>query len=107
MDNAYLEVEDEIWKPAHMENKKSGMVQTWSVYRQLYPGGYGGEYNYVTVTGFADLKKVSLEPPEGWEEFMTKIHPDKDLAEMIKRTTDARLLIKNELWEILETVAPQ
>ena len=106
-DNEYLTVEDEIWKPAHAEMKKSGVLQTWSVYRQLYPAGYGGEYNYVTVNGYADRKKIAFGPPEGWEEFMAKIHPEADIVELANRTLNSRKLIRNELWEIIDFVAPQ
>ena len=106
-DEEYLEIEDEIWKPAHAEIKKSGVLNSWSVYRQLYPGGYGGDYNYVTVNGYADMKKVTFGPPDGWQEFMKTIHPDHDIAELFERTNSVRLIVKNELWEILDTVAPQ
>jgi len=106
-DEAYLKVEDEIWKPAHAEIKKMGILTTWSVYRQLYPGAYGGDYNYVVVNGYADRKKVTTGPAEGWEEFMLKIHPDGNIAEMMKQTFESRVLIKNELWELIDSVVPQ
>ena len=106
-DEAYLTVEDEIWKPAHAERKKMGILTTWSVYRQLYPGAYGGEYNYVVVNGYADRKKVTTGPAEGWEEFLQKIHPDGKPTEMMNRTLETRVFIKNELWELIEIVAPQ
>jgi hypothetical protein len=106
-DNAYLTVEEEIWKPGHAELKKQGLKETWSVYRQLYPGGYGGEYNYVVVNGFKDMKKVNSEPAEGWAEMFSKIHPDMDIAQAEKRTFDSRVLIRTELWQMLDKVAPQ
>lgn len=107
MDEAYLSIENEVWKPLHAEMKARGVLGTWSVYRQLYPGGYGGEYNYVVINGFADLKKVTFEPAEGWEELMAKISPELDFAEVSNKTFDTRKLVKNELWEIIEVVAPQ
>lgn len=106
-DEAYLLAEDEIWKPAHAAMKKGGLMTTWSVYRQLYPGAYGGEYNYVTVNGFADKKKVSFAPEEGWEEFFKKVHPGLNFDEAMKRTLDSRVMVKTELWELLDKVAPQ
>jgi len=58
-DEEYLALEREIWKPANESLIKSGIQTTYSVYRQLYPGGYTNAYNYVTISGFADMRKVS------------------------------------------------
>ncbi len=106
-DDTYLEMEDELWKAAHLVRKQQGVLTSWSVYRQFYPGGYGGEYNYVVVNGFADLKKVTFEPEEGWEEFMKKIHPDMAYSDLISRTLGSRVLIKTELWELVDSVYPK
>lgn len=106
-DNVYLTIEDEIWKPAHAEMKKTGVLTTWSIYRQLYPGGYGGEYNFVVANGFADQKKVTFEASEGWDDLLLKVHPDLDLQDTYSRTFASRQLVKIELWEILDSVVPQ
>lgn len=106
-DNDYLVLEDEVWKPAHADMKKRGALTTWSVYRQLYPGGYGGEYNYVVVNGFADKKKVTFEPAVGWDEVLKTVHPGIDLAKTYQQTFDTRVLVRTELWEILDKVTPQ
>lgn len=106
-DNAYLELEKNIWKPIHEKLIKEGIKSTWSVYRQLYPGGYDAQFNYFTVNGFADMKKVSFEPPEGWEEVFSIVHQGKDIDKLFENTNQLRVLIKTELWELIYSVYPK
>ena len=106
-DDAYLNAENDLWKPINAELKKTGILSSWSVYRQLYPGAYGGEYNYVTVNGFADLKKVTFEPDQGWEAIFKKVHPGMNFEDAMARTLDSRRMVKAELWEIIDKVTPQ
>ncbi len=104
-DEEYLALEQEVWKPANELMIKNGIQSTYSVYRQLYPGGYSNDYNYVTISGFADLRKVSQEPPEGWEEVLINI--GKDPAKILSKTAALRQQVKLELWELIESVLPR
>ena len=106
-DEEYLVLENDIWKPAMESMIKNGIQSTYSVYKQLYPGGYAGAYNYVTISGFADLRKLSTDPPDGWEELLINVHPDKDPAKILNNTDKLRKQVKLELWELLETVVPR
>ncbi len=103
----YLNIEEEIWKPANESLIKNKHQATFSVYRQLYPGGYSNDYNYVTLRGFSDLQKVLQEPPQGWKELLTSVHPDKDPVKILSNTAALRQQVKLELWEILLSVVPQ
>jgi hypothetical protein len=104
-DDEYLALEKDVWKPANELLIKNGIQSTYSVYRQLYPGGYANDYNYVTISGFADLRKVSQEPPEGWENLLINI--GKDPLEVLNNTAALRQQVKMELWKLLETVLPR
>jgi len=106
-DDEYLKIEREIWKPVNEFKIKKGIQSTYSVYRQLYPGGYANAYNYATIRGFADLLKVSQKPPQGWEELLISVHPDQDPSRILNNTFALRKQVKLELWEILESVVPQ
>jgi len=106
-DEDYLTLEQDIWKPVHEAMIKEGIQTSWSVYRQLYPAGYNTEYNYVTINGFSDIRKVSQEPPQGWEEIMKTIHPNKDINQIFSSTYDLRKQVRMELWELLDIVVPQ
>jgi len=107
MDEDYLTLEQDIWKPVHEALIKEGIQTSWSVYRQLYPAGNNAEYNYVTINGFSDIRKVSQEPPQGWEEILKTIHAGKNVNQIFSSTYDLRKQVRMELWEILEIVIPQ
>jgi len=53
------------------------------------------------------MKKVSFEPPEGWEEVFSIVHQGKDIDKLFENTNQLRVLIKTELWELIYSVYPK
>ena len=48
-DDAYLQVEQKMWKPIHEARVKAGNALAWYLYRVNSPSGTLVDHNYVTV----------------------------------------------------------
>src|SRR5688572_27370685 len=51
----YLKVERELWKPVHQDRVDKGTIVSWKLYSVSWPNGADQEYDYVTVTEFANF----------------------------------------------------
>ena len=98
----YLEVEQEIWKPMHQERINQGIIVGWYLYAVEFSGS-SDEYNYVVITLYDNSEK--LENP--WmPDIPGKVHPEKNIEEIMKQTYDSRNHIKSELFYSIAT-APE
>ena len=98
----YLEVEQEIWKPMHQERINQGIIVGWYLYAVEF-SGEGDEYNYVVLTLYDNAER--LENP--WaSDIPGKVHPNKKMDELMKRTYDSRTHVKSELFYSIAT-APE
>lgn len=57
----YLRVERQFWKPVHQERVNKGKIAYWKLYAVSFPNGDKQEYDYVTMTEFANF--ADLEAP--------------------------------------------
>ena len=91
--SAYLDLEQEIWKPMHQERINRGIIAGWFLYAVEFSGS-GDEYNYVIITLYDDAEK--LENP--WEaEIPGKVHPGLKTEEILERTYETRDIVKSHL----------
>jgi len=98
----YLEVEQEIWKPMHQERINQGIIAGWFLYAVEF-SGEGDDYNYVVITLYDNAEK--LENP--WaSDIPGKVHPNKKMDELMKRTYDSQTHMKSELFYSIAT-APE
>ncbi len=51
----YLHVERQLWKPVHQERVNKGKIAYWKLYAVSFPNGDKQEYDYVTMTEFANF----------------------------------------------------
>lgn len=100
----YLSIEREIWKPLHQERASDGAILGWYLYGVRYPMGTSHDYQYVTVTLYDNLDDV--ENPQ-FGTYMERAHPNMDVSVAFERTTDARDLVRSELWFQHDEVAPE
>jgi L-rhamnose mutarotase len=100
-ENAYINVENSVWKPVHEELAKTGSKSGWSVWSIIYPGGYGTEYQYLTVDDFSEFTQIKMA---GYESAFGKVHAGKNPAELMDQTNKSRILVRSELWESLDSV---
>ena len=100
-EQAYLDLEQKLWKPVHQLRVKSGLGGSWQLYALLYPGGSGTEYNYGTANFFKNF--TDLENPYPGDLFARAL-PNMALSELEAKTMSARDLVRSEVWELIDYV---
>ena len=103
-DGMYLEAEKNIWKPVHEQFVKAGQSAGWSLWTELFPSGYGLDYQYATVDYFSDFSQIGMAD---FNAAFKAAHPTGDMDELMKQTNDSRTLVRSELWEVLDQVFKQ
>ena len=101
---AYMAVENEVWKPVHDLAIAEGKRRGWSVYSRVLPYGAALGYNYATVDGYDSMGDVVA--PGLWDLFL-KAHAgatEDDIEEMTNRTMASRTLLQGQLWHRLDHV---
>jgi hypothetical protein len=99
-DDAYLQVEQKMWKPIHEARVKAGNALGWYLYRVASPSGTLVDHNYVTVAIYSSFE--ATENPFS-NELLAKIVPAQSAAEFMKKTLASRDLVRSELWGTITT----
>jgi len=100
-DAAYMDAEQNIWKPVHKEFIKAGTRVGWSLWSEIFPSGSAMDYQYVTANYFPDFSKIGMAD---YNAAFSKAHPDKDMNALDKKTMDSRDLVRSELWQVVDVV---
>lgn len=100
---AYEQLERELWMPVHEERIRSGEMAGWEFYRVSFPGGTSQEYTYVTVDHYDSLED-SQGGIEAVRPFFERVHPDMTPDEVGEQTGGARETVRTELWTRLESL---
>ncbi len=100
----YRDVETKIWKPVHNEFIKEGSRVGWSLWGRVFPSGAGLDYQFVTVNYFANWAQIGKAD---FTSAFSKAHPDKDAQPLMEKTNASRVLVKTELWEVIDKALPQ
>lgn len=103
-ENDYWEAETNIWKPVHQEFIKAGSRVGWSLWGRVFPSGAGLDYQYVTVNYMADWSKIGTAD---YNDAFAKAHAGKNLDELFAKTNASRVLVKSELWEVIDKAFAQ
>ena len=103
-EDAYMDAELNIWKAVHQEFIKAGSRVGWSLWSRNFPSGAGLEYQYVTVNYFNDWSKIGTA---NYTEAFGKAHSGKNLDDLFAKTNASRVLVKSELWEVIDSAFPQ
>jgi hypothetical protein len=61
-DDAYLQVEQKMWKPIHEVRVKAGNALGWYLYRVASPSGSLVDHNYVTVAVYKSFEATEPVP---------------------------------------------
>jgi L-rhamnose mutarotase len=99
-ESAYLNIENLIWKPVHEELAKAGLKSGWSVWSVVYPGGSGNDYQFLAVDDLSEFKQIEMA---GYESAFRKVHTGKNMDELMNQTNNSRILVRSELWELLDS----
>ncbi|WP_340111287.1 hypothetical protein [Maribellus mangrovi] len=100
-DGEYVNAEVEVWKPIHNEFIKAGSRVGWSLWGRIFPSGYGLDFQYVTVNYFSDFAQIGTA---NYNDAISKAHPNEDTDALMEQTNKSRLLVKSELWEVVDKV---
>lgn len=95
---------EKAWKKIHQHQKDAGIIEGWAIEMVLSPGGTDADYNYITRQRFKGEKQLSAylaQPymPDNWESLLTA-----DEVALVKRTSELRTWVKNEVWSSVERV---
>ena len=101
-DQAYLDMEKNLWKPIHQERLKNGKILGWVLYRVWFKGA-NDDYNYVTVTLYDNPANVE-NPFEGIE--LADIHPGMEANDFMEKTNSSRKLVQSRLMQQVNTAFP-
>jgi L-rhamnose mutarotase len=99
MRSEYEQMETEIWFPIHTESIRSGHTTGWSLWSMLFPRGDGLPYQYLTLNSFSDYSyafELDFSIP------FSAIHPEKDFADTQQKTRDSRIIVRTELWDLID-----
>ena len=86
-DDAYLQVEQKMWKPIHEARVKAGNAVAWYLYRVVSPSGSQVDHNYATVAVYSSFEAMENPYPN---ELLAKIVPAH--SDRWKRYQDYRLM---------------
>lgn len=103
-DGEYLDAEINVWKSVHNEFIKAGSRVGWSLWSNVYPSGYARDYQYITVNYFSDWSKIGTA---NYMEAFNKAHPGKDTDALMQKTDATRVLVRSELWEVIDGAFPK
>jgi hypothetical protein len=92
-------MEAEIWKPVHAARIKDGKMLGWYLQELYLPFGADMPYNMISIDLYKDMKQ-SLAP--WFENYFQKVHPKKEMSELMKQTSAVEILAKGELRQVID-----
>jgi hypothetical protein len=100
MENEYIGLEREIWKPYQEEAIKKDLRTHWGVWRN-WPFNEG-ESTFITVDGYSGPAQMMTG-----EDILKDVHPDLTWEEVEKRTSNSRKHVSAEIWQLVDYVFPE
>jgi hypothetical protein len=94
--NAYVELERTVFMPVHKALVADGLMKGWALYQLASPYGTDIEYSHATVDFMDDIGYL----PFG--DYLSNVHPDRDVDEIWSATNEARSIVLSELWYVID-----
>lgn len=95
-----LKMERELWRPIQAGRVSSGHLISWTVMQPLFAGPH--PYDYMTMEIAENLDDFTkLDYPQ----LMKKSWVESRFEANVSQTMNARDMIGNEMWEVVESVA--
>ena len=95
----HTKVEKDIWKPIHDARIKDGGMKGWILLSQEMPFGAAQPYDMATIDVYTDMKQY-LAP--WFDAYFKKVHPGKNVDDLLKQTNAATTLLKGEVRLIVD-----
>jgi len=93
-DQAYVDMERNVWKPYHQALVDAGQHAWWGLYAIRSPAGSEVGFSYATVNVFSKL--TDMESPFS-EEILRKVYPGKDINAFGNEALATRGLVRSEI----------
>jgi hypothetical protein len=94
-----ISIERELWKPIHEDLLQSGKIKSWTVMQPMFSGPH--DYDYITMIAVNKLNDYMAIDYQAL--FDKRWGKDKTQTSM-ERTENARDMVGNEMWYIVESV---
>lgn len=95
----HIKMEKEIWKPIHDARVKDGTMKGWILLSKVMPFGSSTPYDMATIDVYTDMKQY-LAP--WFDAYFKKVHPGKNLEDLMKQTSDATELLKADVRIVID-----
>jgi hypothetical protein len=69
------------------------------------PSGTGLPYEAGTIDVYEDW--AAIGKPQAFDEVFQKVHPGKNVPELLAKADKAREIVRSDLYEVLEKVTPK
>ena len=95
----HVKIEKDIWMPVHSQRVKDGKMTAWWLMNLEAPFGSSMPYNSVAVDLYPDMKSYLAN---WFDEYFKKVHPTKDVTDLMKQTNAATNLVKGEVRMVID-----
>lgn len=99
MNDAYIASETKDWKPIHKEMVDTGKRAGWGLWALAFPGGTSNTHDYVTTDNYETYPQMFESQMDAFK----KAYPNQEVTPFIQKTEKTRSIVKQELWELMET----
>ncbi len=100
----HIKMETDIWKPVHAARVKDGVMKGWILLNLNMPFGSSQPFDMATIDVYTDMKQM-LAP--WFDAYFKKVHPGKDVNDLVKQTNAATDLVKGEIRMIIDRLSWQ
>ena len=95
----YVALNEEIYKPMYEEAIRNNTRTAWSLWAK-WSGEMEG-HQYLSADGYISLDQME---EVNYLEYFEKVHPDKDIDKISKKTKELRTLTNSEMWQLVYRV---
>jgi hypothetical protein len=96
---AWLKLENEIWKPIMEARIADGQLSGWTSYSLVLPGGSAQPFNAATVDAFPSWDSMGSQKPLAG--YVQKVHPGMTSAQFNEAGNSARDLLLREVFKVV------
>lgn len=96
-ESEYVKLEKDIYKPMHTEMVKRGGKDDWGLYAVEMPYSSEREYDYITANFYTSLNQGN---GISYSEIAKKVFPKMDVNAISTQTTNARKMVRSDLWKL-------
>jgi hypothetical protein len=101
MEDEYIKVEKDDWKPFHQQLVNENKMSSWALWGRVFPGGAAVDHDYVTSNAYATYEQMGNI---NYAETFKKANPSKDVQASFDRASKARDQVRSELWELIDSL---